>query len=61
METVIRDHFGIIEAVLVFGLALAFFLWQRASLKRDIARREEREAEGAADAAGETGKGKSRP
>ena len=39
----IERYFGLIEAVFVFGLALAFYLWQRHTLKRDMREREERE------------------
>jgi hypothetical protein len=38
-----EQYFGIIEAVFVFGLALAFYFWQRRSLARAIAEREARE------------------
>jgi hypothetical protein len=47
----IQHYFGIIEAVFVFGLALAFYVWQRRSLARDIAKREAREREEAANTA----------
>lgn len=36
--------FGIIELVFVFGLAVAFYIWQMTTLKRDVKAREEREA-----------------
>ena len=39
----IEQWLGLIKAVFVFGLAIAFCLWQSRSLKRDIAAREERE------------------
>lgn len=29
-----ENYFGLIEALLVFGLAIAFYLWQRHDLKR---------------------------
>lgn len=29
-----ESYFGLIEALLVFGLAIAFFLWQRHDLKK---------------------------
>lgn len=38
------QYFGLIEAVFVFGLALAFYVWQMRSLKRDVRAREAREA-----------------
>jgi hypothetical protein len=41
----LQHYFGIIEAVFVFGLALAFYVWQRRSLSRDIAKREAKERE----------------
>ena len=31
----IENYFGLIEACFVFGLALAFYIWQRHTLKRD--------------------------
>ncbi len=40
----IQQYFGIIEAIFVFGLAIAFYFWQSRSLKRDIAKRIEAEA-----------------
>jgi len=36
--------FGLAEAILVVGLAVAFYVWQMATLKRDVKAREEREA-----------------
>lgn len=36
-------YFGLVELIFVFGLALAFYVWQMNSLNRDIAAREERE------------------
>jgi hypothetical protein len=38
-----EDYFGLIEAGLVFGLAIAFYVWQRRDLKK--AEREARERE----------------
>jgi len=38
------SYFGLVELVLVFGLAIAFYFWQMSSLKRDVKAREEREA-----------------
>lgn len=29
-----ENYFGLIEALLVFGLAIAFYLWQRHDLKK---------------------------
>jgi len=29
-----EGYFGLIEALLVFGLAIAFYLWQRHDLKK---------------------------
>lgn len=40
----LEKYFGLIEAGFVFSLALGFYLWQRHTLKRDIAARLEREA-----------------
>ena len=39
----IEKYFGLIEGAFVFSLAIAFYFWQRHSLKRDIAARMERE------------------
>lgn len=39
----IENYFGMIEAIFVFGLAIAFYVWQRRSLNRDIAERLARE------------------
>jgi hypothetical protein len=36
------QYFGIIEAVFVFSLALAFYVWQMRDLKREKQREEER-------------------
>ena len=38
-----EDYFGLIEVGLVFGLAIAFYVWQRRDLKK--AEREARERE----------------
>ncbi len=38
------SYYGLIEVVLVFGLAIAFYVWQMKTLKRDVKAREEREA-----------------
>ncbi|WP_156816240.1 hypothetical protein [Oceanibaculum indicum] len=38
-----ETYFGLIEAGLVFGLAIAFYVWQRHDLKK--AKREARERE----------------
>lgn len=37
-------YYGLIEALFVFGLAIAFFIWQKISLSRDVRARKEREA-----------------
>jgi hypothetical protein len=42
---VLQQYFGIIEAIFVFGLAIAFYVWQKRSLARDIAKREAKERE----------------
>lgn len=39
-----QNYFGLIEATFVFGLAIAFYIWQMRSLKRDVAARKAREA-----------------
>jgi len=39
-----EHYFGLIEAGLVFGLAIAFYLWQRHDLKREDRKAREREA-----------------
>ncbi len=39
----IEEYFGLIEGGFVFSLAIAFYFWQRHTLKRDIAARLERE------------------
>ena len=36
--------FGLAEAILIVGLAVAFYVWQMTTLKRDVKAREEREA-----------------
>ncbi|MFB2552390.1 hypothetical protein [Ensifer soli] len=36
-----ETYFGLIEALFVFGLALAFYIWQ----KRDLARYDDRKPE----------------
>ncbi len=41
-------YFGIIEAAFVFGLAIAFYVWQKRSLAKAIAEREAKEREEAA-------------
>jgi len=38
------NHFGLIELIFTFGLAVAFYVWQMTTLKRDVKAREEREA-----------------
>jgi hypothetical protein len=44
-----ENYFGLIEALLVFGLAIAFYLWQRHDLKnareKTRAREERRKAQ----------------
>jgi hypothetical protein len=44
----LESYFGLIEAAFVFGLAVAFYLWQRRDLKRaeDKAREDALEGEG---------------
>jgi membrane protein required for beta-lactamase induction len=44
------NYFGLIEGVLVVGLAIAFYIWQMRTLNRDVKAREEREAREAAKA-----------
>lgn len=36
-------YFALIEIAFVFGLAVAFYIWQMRTLKRDMAERERRE------------------
>ena len=46
----IENYFGLIEAIFVFGLAIAFYVWQRYELNRDnrlYEERKRREAESA--------------
>ncbi|MGL3608590.1 hypothetical protein ACSV9I_18900 [Rhizobium sp. G187] len=31
----LENYFGLIEALFVFGLAVAFYVWQRADLKKE--------------------------
>lgn len=38
----IAEYFGLIEAGFVFGLAIAFYVWQRHTLRRDTREYEER-------------------
>ena len=40
-----ENYFGLIEALLVFGLAIAFFLWQRHDLKKAREKTRAREEE----------------
>ncbi|MEE4014887.1 hypothetical protein V1T76_22670 [Roseibium sp. FZY0029] len=40
-----ENYFGLIEALLVFGLAIAFFLWQRHDLKKARQKTRAREEE----------------
>lgn len=41
----LENYFGLIEGVFVFGLAVAFYVWQTRSVNRAIAERQRREAE----------------
>ena len=38
------NYFGWVELIFTFGLAVAFYIWQMTTLKRDVKAREEREA-----------------
>ncbi len=39
----LENYFGIIEAIFVFGLAVAFYVWQMRDLKKEKAKAEARE------------------
>lgn len=39
----LENYFGIIEAIFVFCLAIAFYIWQMRDLKREKAKAEARE------------------
>jgi hypothetical protein len=49
----LEHYFGLIEALFVFGLAVAFFVWQMRDLKRENARAKARLDEDTASAASE--------
>lgn len=39
----LENYFGIIEAIFVFSLAIAFYVWQMRDLKKEKAKAEARE------------------
>lgn len=41
----LENYFGIIEAIFVFSLAIAFYIWQMRDLKKEKAKAEARERE----------------
>lgn len=41
----LEHYFGIIEAIFVFSLAIAFYIWQMRDLKKEKAKAEARERE----------------
>ncbi len=41
----LESYFGIIEAIFVFSLAIAFYVWQMRDLKKEKARAAARERE----------------
>ncbi|MCZ8178866.1 MAG: hypothetical protein O9309_07545 [Rhizobium sp.] len=41
----LENYFGIIEAIFVFSLAIAFYVWQMRDLKKEKAKAEARELE----------------
>lgn len=55
-----ENRFGLIEAIFVFGLAVAFYIWQMRDLKKanEAARRKEQQAREAGDASAGNGPGK---
>jgi hypothetical protein len=49
----LEHYFGLIEALFVFGLAVAFYVWQMRDLKRENAKAKARGDEEAASATSE--------
>jgi len=49
-----ENYFGIIEAIFVFSLAIAFYVWQMRDLKKEKAKAEARAREAAQQTASET-------
>ncbi|WP_168800954.1 hypothetical protein [Peteryoungia ipomoeae] len=49
-----ENYFGIIEAIFVFSLAIAFYVWQMRDLKKEKAKAEARAREAAQKTASET-------
>lgn len=44
-QVLLENYFGIIEAIFVFSLAIAFYVWQMRDLKKEKAKAEARERE----------------
>jgi len=44
-RVLLEHYFGIIEAIFVFSLAIAFYVWQMRDLKKEKAKSEARERE----------------
>ena len=42
-QVLLENYFGIIEAIFVFSLAIAFYIWQMRDLKKEKAKAEARE------------------
>ena len=52
----LENYFGIIEAIFVFSLAIAFYVWQMRDLKKEKLKAEARAREAERDVNGEAAK-----